>query len=316
MCDGLPRNLIGNAFAGSDGCCRPRHWSALTGFPSSRCWSQARCLLRYARRLDRAASRRRSARCPGDRARQPRAHLDRRRGAFSSADLDYSDATEIRIVHPNTPFSRLGQRGAAPHRHRPAPAHVARANSRAPRRCRAGHGHVWPENAVPVLLGRSPMCWPQSGAPCLRLASHRRLERGEPAPGGPVNRLSVFYNSLYIVDDRARSSRPMTSITSCPSANMCRCAICWAASGCASSSSSGQFRGRAGPRTIAYGRAPVSPLICYEVIFAGNVVARRDRHGSSTSPMTLVRFFSRAPSAFPAGAPARHRAGAPRCPLG
>src|SRR5690606_24054585 len=76
---------------------------------------------------------------------------------LSSADLDYSDTTKIRIVHPNTPFAKdwdseerlltiIGQwlrMSREP-------------TAENPGGIGPGTIVVWPENAVPVLLAREP----------------------------------------------------------------------------------------------------------------------------------------------------------------
>src|SRR5690606_32509057 len=116
-------------------------------------------------------------------------------------DLDYSDTTKIRIVHPNTPFAKdwdseerlltiIGQL-----------LRMSREpTAENPGGIEPGTIVVWPENAVPVLLAREPYVL---GAIGRMLPDDAYLiagsNRGEPAPEGPSNRLRVFYNSLYVV---------------------------------------------------------------------------------------------------------------------
>lgn len=200
---------------------------------------------------------------------------------LSSAEPDYSDAAQIRIVHPNTPFSKdwdseerlltiIGQllrMSREPTAERPdgvAPGTVI----------------VWPENAVPVLLGHEPYVLAAIGR-TLPEGSHLIVgsNRGEPAPGGPANRLSVFYNSLYIVDSRGEIVETYDKHHLVPFGEYVPLRHLLGRIGLRQLVQfQGSFEEGPGPRTLSIpGAPPVSPLICYEVIFAGNVVAPGER---------------------------------------
>lgn len=200
---------------------------------------------------------------------------------LSSAPPEQSGATEIRIVHPNTPFSKdwdseerlltvIGQllrMSREPTADRP--------DGLAP-----GTVIVWPENAVPVLLGREPYVLAAIGR-TLPQGSHLIVgsNRGEPAAGGPANRLSVFYNSLYVVDDRGEIVETYDKHHLVPFGEYVPLRHLLGRIGLRQLVQfQGSFEEGPGPRTLAVGGVPpMSPLICYEVIFAGNVVARGER---------------------------------------
>lgn len=200
---------------------------------------------------------------------------------LSSAALDYSNAAQIRIVHPNTPFARdwdseerlltiIGQllrMSREPTEERP--------NGPAP-----GTVIVWPENAVPVLLAREPYVLAAIGR-TLPEGSHLIVgsNRAESAPGGPANRLSVFYNSLYVLNDKGEIVETYDKHHLVPFGEYVPLRHLLGRIGLRQLVQfQGSFEEGPGPRTLnVAGVPPVSPLICYEVIFPGKVVAAGER---------------------------------------
>lgn len=200
---------------------------------------------------------------------------------LSSATLDYSEAMDIRIVHPNTPFARdwdseerlltiIGQ--------------LLRM-SREPTEARPlgpepGTLIVWPENAVPVLLAREPYVLAAIGR-TLPEGSHLIVgsNRAESAPDGPANRLRVFYNSLYVVDDSGSIVETYDKHHLVPFGEYVPLRHLLGRIGLRQLVQfQGSFDEGPGPRTLSVGGIPpVSPLICYEVIFPGKVVAPGER---------------------------------------
>ncbi|MBX3445672.1 MAG: apolipoprotein N-acyltransferase [Parvibaculaceae bacterium] len=200
---------------------------------------------------------------------------------LSSATLDYSNAAQVRIVHPNTPFARdwdseerlltiIGQllrMSREPTEERP--------NGPAP-----GTLIVWPENAVPVLLAREPYVLAAIGR-TLPEGSHLIVgsNRAESAPGGPANRLSVFYNSLYVLNDKGEIVETYDKHHLVPFGEYVPLRHLLGRIGLRQLVQfQGSFEEGPGPRTLnVAGVPPVSPLICYEVIFPGKVVAAGER---------------------------------------
>ena len=200
---------------------------------------------------------------------------------LSSAEPDFSGGTEVRIVHPNTPFAKdwdseerlltiIGQllrMSREPTADRPEG-------------LTPGTVIVWPENAVPVLLGREPYVLAAIGR-TLPEGSHLIVgsNRGEPAPDGPPNRLRIFYNSLYVVDGRGEIVETYDKHHLVPFGEYVPLRHLLGRIGLRQLVQfQGSFEEGPGPRTLAIpGLPPVSPLICYEVIFAGKVVAPGER---------------------------------------
>ncbi|MBX3506645.1 MAG: apolipoprotein N-acyltransferase [Parvibaculum sp.] len=200
---------------------------------------------------------------------------------LSSATLDYSNAAQIRIVHPNTPFARdwdseerlltiIGQllrMSREPTEGRP--------NGPAP-----GTLIVWPENAVPVLLAREPYVLAAIGR-TLPEGSHLIVgsNRAESVPGGPANRLSVFYNSLYVLNDKGEIVETYDKHHLVPFGEYVPLRHLLGRIGLRQLVQfQGSFEEGPGPRTLSVaGVPPLSPLICYEVIFPGKVVAAGER---------------------------------------
>ena len=200
---------------------------------------------------------------------------------LSSAELDYSGGTNIRIVHPNTPFAKdwdseerlltiIGQllrMSREPTAENPAG-------------IEPGTIVVWPENAVPVLLAREPYVLGAIGR-MLPEGAHviAGSNRGEPAPDGPANRLRVFYNSLYVVDSDGEIVETYDKHHLVPFGEYVPLRHLLGRIGLRQIVQfQGSFDVGPGPRTLARpGLPPVSPLICYEVIFPGEVVAPGER---------------------------------------
>lgn len=200
---------------------------------------------------------------------------------LSSAELKYAEGVSVRIVHPNTPFSDnwndpdrlltiIGQllrmsREPTPDR---------------PEGIDGGTVVVWPENAVPVLLAREPYVLAAIGRV---LPEGAKLiagsNRGEPEPGGPTNHLRVFYNSLYVVDAEGEIAAVYDKHHLVPFGEYVPLRHWLGRIGLRQLVQfQGSFDVGPGPRTLRLpGLPPVSPLICYEAIFPGEVVAPGDR---------------------------------------
>lgn len=196
---------------------------------------------------------------------------------LSSAEMTYAEGVNVRIVHPNTPFADnwndpdrlltiIGQllrmsREPTPER---------------PQGIDGGTVVVWPENAVPVLLAREPYVL---GAIGRILPDGAKLiagsNRGEPEPGGPSTRLRVFYNSLYVVDSNGEIAATYDKHHLVPFGEYVPLRHWLGRIGLRQLVQfQGSFDVGPGPVTLALpGLPPVSPLICYEVIFPGEVVA-------------------------------------------
>ncbi len=207
---------------------------------------------------------------------------------ISAADLaaPASSGTSIRIVHPNTPFADnwndsdrvlaiIGQ--------------LLRM-SRDPTPDRPGgiDGNtivVWPENAVPVLLAREPYVLSAIGRV---LPEGAKLivgsNRGEADAEGPANRLRVFYNSLYVVDSAGAIAATYDKHHLVPFGEYVPLRHILGRLGLRQLVQfQGSFETGPGPVTLELpGTPPVSPLICYEVIFPGGIVA------PGTRPQWLV----------------------------
>lgn len=200
---------------------------------------------------------------------------------LSSAELHYAGATSVRIVHPNTPFA---DNWNDPARLLTIIGQLLRMSSEATAERPEGiDGNtivVWPENAVPVLLAREPYVL---GAIGRVLPDGAKLiagsNRGEPEPGGPVDRLRVFYNSLYVVDASGAIAATYDKHHLVPFGEYVPLRHLLGRIGLRQLVQfQGSFDVGPGPTTLRLpGMPPVSPLICYEVIFPGEVVAPGDR---------------------------------------
>jgi len=200
---------------------------------------------------------------------------------LSSAELAYADGVHIRIVHPDTPFSRDWD---DPNRLLAIIGQLLRmSGEETPARPQGIDGRtivVWPENAVPVLLAREPYVLAAIG----RMLPEGALlvagsNRGEVAPDGPPNSLRVFYNSLYVVNAAGEIAATYDKHHLVPFGEYVPLRHLLGKIGLRQIVQfQGSFDVGPGPRTLALGSfPPVGPLICYEVIFPGEVVAPGDR---------------------------------------
>ncbi|WP_339830920.1 apolipoprotein N-acyltransferase [uncultured Parvibaculum sp.] len=198
---------------------------------------------------------------------------------LSAADIAAPEATgtSIRIVHPNTPFADkwddegrivaiIGQL-------------LRMSREPTPERPQGIDGNtvvVWPENAVPVLLAREPYVLSAIGR---ALPPGAQVivgsNRGEPAPDGPANHLRVFYNSLYVVDATGAIAATYDKHHLVPFGEYVPLRHLLGRLGLRQLVQfQGSFDVGPGPVTLDLpGMPSVSPLICYEVIFPGGIVA-------------------------------------------
>ncbi len=200
---------------------------------------------------------------------------------LSSAELAYVDDVNIRIVHPDTPFSKDWD---DPNRVLAIIGQLLRMSGEAtPERPQGIDGKtivVWHENAHPVLLAREPYVLSAIG----RVLPEGALlvtgsNRGEPAPGGPSNRLRVFYNSLYVVNSSGEIVETYDKHHLVPFGEYVPLRHILGSIGLEKLVQfHGSFDVGPGPRTLKLDGYPsVGPLICYEVIFPGEVVAPGER---------------------------------------
>ncbi|MEX2249198.1 MAG: apolipoprotein N-acyltransferase [Parvibaculum sp.] len=197
---------------------------------------------------------------------------------ISAADFATPAATgtSIRIVHPNTPFAEnwndsgrvltiIGQL-------------LRMSRDPTPERPQGIDGNtiiVWPENAVPVLLAREPYVLSAIGR---ILPEGAKVivgsNRGEPAPDG-----HVFYNSLYVVDSTGAIAATYDKHHLVPFGEYVPLRHWLGRLGLRQLVQfQGSFETGSGPVTLELpGAPPVSPLICYEVIFPGGIVAPETR---------------------------------------
>ena len=200
---------------------------------------------------------------------------------LSSAVPAQSDDVHIRIVHPNTPFvdnwadenylvTLIGQL-------------LRMSGEITPERPSGIDDRiivVWPENAVPVLLARQPYLLSAIG----RMLPEGALlvtgsNRGEPAPDQPSDRLGLFYNSLYVIGAGGGIVETYDKHHLVPFGEYVPFRHLLGRLGLRQLVQfQGSFEVGPGPRTLALPDMPsVSPLICYEVVFGDEVVARGAR---------------------------------------
>ena len=193
---------------------------------------------------------------------------------LSAADLSPAAATEtlIRIVHPNTPFA---DNWDDPNRVLTIVGQLLRMSREpTPDRPAGIDGNtiiVWPENAVPVLLAREPY---------LLSAIGRVLPEGAKVivgsnRGEMVSDGRVFYNSLYVVDSAGAIAATYDKHHLVPFGEYVPLRHLLGRLGLRQLVQfQGSFEVGPGPMTLELpGVPPFSPLICYEVIFPGGVVA-------------------------------------------
>lgn len=139
---------------------------------------------------------------------------------------------------------------------------------------------IWPEGAIPVLLPYEPY---------LRSAIARILPegailiaggpRGEPDPDSNSDRLTHFYNSLFVVNDAGEIVETYDKAHLVPFGEYVPFRQILGRLGLRKITQfQGSFDEGPGPRTLSLpGRPAFSPLICYEIIFADGVVAADHR---------------------------------------
>ena len=135
---------------------------------------------------------------------------------------------------------------------------------------------VWPESALAIFLAREPYVL----SAISRILPDGALlitgsVRGEPGPDSPPEHLQFFYNSLYAVNSEGRIIATYDKFHLVPFGEylpfhrwLSRIGLHQLAK------IQGSFDTGPGPVTLTLpGVPPVSPLICYEIIFPGEVVA-------------------------------------------
>ncbi|HUD51518.1 apolipoprotein N-acyltransferase [Parvibaculum sp.] len=139
---------------------------------------------------------------------------------------------------------------------------------------------VWPESALAIFLAREPYVL----SAISRMLPKGALlitgsVRGEPAPDGPPDTLARFYNSLYVVNSDGRIVGTYDKFHLVPFGEYLPFHRWLERIGLHKLAKlQGSFDVGPGPVTLALpGRPPVSPLICYEIIFPEAVVAAGER---------------------------------------
>lgn len=193
-----------------------------------------------------------------------------------------ADGVEIRIVQPNIPQtekwkpeSRIAILGEFLRMSgEPTPA--------APEGLGPHSIVVWPESALAIFLAREPYVL----SAISRLLPKGALlvtgsVRGEPAPEGPLDRLALFYNSLYVVNSDGQIVATYDKFHLVPFGEYLPFHKWLERIGLQKLTKlQGSFDVGPGPRTIALPGAPsASPLICYEIIFPDEVVESGTRPG-------------------------------------
>jgi apolipoprotein N-acyltransferase len=135
---------------------------------------------------------------------------------------------------------------------------------------------IWPESALAIFLAREPFVL----SAISRILPKGSLLltgsiRGEPAPDGPPDRLQYFYNSLYVVNDEGRIIATYDKSHLVPFGEYLPYHRWLARIGLQKLTQfKASFDEGSGPVTLSLPGAPaVSPLICYEIIFPGEVVS-------------------------------------------
>lgn len=134
---------------------------------------------------------------------------------------------------------------------------------------------IWPESALPFLIDREPV---------IRAAISRVLApggvlllgavRGEPDPARPDRELGRFYNSLHVMGPDGEIRQTYDKAHLVPFGEYLPFQSLLEALGLQQLTQlRGGYRSGAGPVTLSVPGAPsIGPLICYEIIFSGNVV--------------------------------------------
>lgn len=172
---------------------------------------------------------------------------------------------------------------------------------------------VWPESALAVLLAREPYIM----SAVARILPEGALlitgsVRGEPAEGGKEgDRLERYYNSLYAINARGEIVGIYDKFHLVPFGEYLPLRHLLSKIGLRQLAKlQGSFDTGPGPVTLSLPGVPdVSPLICYEIIFPGKVVAG----GGATRPAWIVNvtndaWFGTSPGPYQHLSQARMRA--------
>lgn len=149
-----------------------------------------------------------------------------------------------------------------------------------------GLGHksivVWPESALAIFLAREPYVL----SAISRILPQGALlitgsVRGEPGPDSPPDTLQFFYNSLYAVNSDGRIVATYDKFHLVPFGEYLPFHRWLSRIGLHKLAKlQGSFDTGPGPVTLTLPGAPsASPLICYEIIFPGQVVSPSARPG-------------------------------------
>ncbi|HEY4342722.1 MAG TPA: apolipoprotein N-acyltransferase [Parvibaculum sp.] len=139
---------------------------------------------------------------------------------------------------------------------------------------------VWPESALAIFLAREPYVL----SAISRILPQGALlvtgsVRGEPGPDSPPDRLQFFYNSLYAVNSDGRIIATYDKFHLVPFGEYLPFHRWLSRIGLHQLTKlQGSFDTGPGPVTLTLpGVPPVSPLICYEIIFPGQIVSPTER---------------------------------------
>lgn len=142
---------------------------------------------------------------------------------------------------------------------------------------------VWPETAVPFLLADTPDALSAVGkalpSGTTLLAGSARLAEERDAPGMPG--MARVYNSLLVVDDEGKVAGSYDKIHLVPFGEYLPFQDFLESLGIMQLTGvRGGFSPGRGPRLLSIpGAPPASPLICYEIIFPGDVTEPGSRPG-------------------------------------
>lgn len=139
---------------------------------------------------------------------------------------------------------------------------------------------IWPESALSIFLAREPFVL--SGISRILPDGATLMTgsvRGEPAPEGPPDRLQNFYNSFYTVNSDGQIVATYDKSHLVPFGEYLPYHRWLEKIGLRKITQiQGSFDEGPGPQTLNVAGVPsFGPLICYEIIFPGNVVSPRER---------------------------------------
>lgn len=142
---------------------------------------------------------------------------------------------------------------------------------------------VWPETAVPFLLGNSPEALRAIGeilpnGTSLAAGSARLVEQADPDEGSQHTRI---YNSLLSIDDKGEVLDSYDKMHLVPFGEYLPFQDFMESMGIFQLTGiRGGFSSGAGPRLLSIPGAPAAaPLICYEIIFPDQIIASPERPG-------------------------------------